>query len=43
MIARAKGNHFLVYHGAENVVFDQRPERQPASARQRKRASSDAA
>jgi FdhD protein len=27
MIARAKGNHFLVYHGAEDVVFDARPAR----------------
>jgi FdhD protein len=25
MIARAKGEHFLVYHGAENLVFDHRP------------------
>ena len=29
MIARAKGNHFLVYHGAENISFDAKPE-QPA-------------
>jgi FdhD protein len=26
MIARAKGKHFLVYNGAEDVVFDARPE-----------------
>jgi FdhD protein len=25
MIARAKGRHFLVYHGAEDVIFDERP------------------
>ena len=30
MIARAKGKHFLVYHGADNIVFDARPaERKP--------------
>jgi FdhD protein len=29
LIARAKGNHFLVYHGAENIRFDAKPE-QPA-------------
>lgn len=26
MIARAKGNRFLVYNNAENIIFDQRPE-----------------
>ena len=25
MIARAKGKHFLVYHGADNVEFDSIP------------------
>jgi FdhD protein len=25
MIARAKGRHFLIYHGAENLVFDAKP------------------
>mgnify|MGYP001550916354 FL=1 len=25
MIARAKGRHFLVYHGADNIVFDAQP------------------
>ena len=25
MIARAKGVHFLVYHGADDIVFDMRP------------------
>ena len=27
MIARAKGRHFLVYHGADNIIFDAPPER----------------
>ena len=27
MIARAKGKHFLVYTGAENVILDDKPER----------------
>ncbi len=25
MIARAKGSHFLVYNGAERIVFDAKP------------------
>ena len=29
MIARAKGRHFLVYHGADNVIFDAPPEKRP--------------
>ncbi len=29
MIARAKGKHFLVYNGAENIVFDAQPKRLP--------------
>ena len=29
MIARAKGKHFLVYHGAENIIFDAPPEQRP--------------
>ncbi|MGB5306550.1 MAG: formate dehydrogenase accessory sulfurtransferase FdhD [Gammaproteobacteria bacterium] len=29
MIARAKGRHFLVYHGADNVIFDAPPDRRP--------------
>lgn len=29
MIARAKGKHFLVYHGAENIEFDAQPQRLP--------------
>jgi FdhD protein len=28
LIARAKGSHFLVYHGAENITFDAIPVRQ---------------
>jgi FdhD protein len=30
MIARAKGQHFLVYNGAENIEFDATPRRKPA-------------
>jgi FdhD protein len=26
MIARAKGKHFLVYNGAENILYDAQPE-----------------
>jgi FdhD protein len=26
LIARAKGQHFLIYHGAEGVLFDAIPE-----------------
>jgi FdhD protein len=29
MIARAKGRHFLVYHGRDNVVFDAPPSPRP--------------
>jgi FdhD protein len=29
MIARAKGRHFLVYHGADNIIFDAPPEKHP--------------
>jgi FdhD protein len=29
MIARAKGKHFLIYNGAENIIFDAQPERRP--------------
>jgi FdhD protein len=29
LIARAKGKHFLIYNGAENIDFDAKPERQP--------------
>ncbi len=32
MIARAKGHHFLVYHGAEQVEFDATPARRPLRA-----------
>jgi len=28
MIARAKGKHFLVYNGAENIIYDARPQQQ---------------
>jgi FdhD protein len=30
MIARARGRHFLVYHGAENIEFDAPPEQHAA-------------
>lgn len=29
MIARAKGTHFLVYNGADNILFDLRPKPRP--------------
>lgn len=32
MIARAKGKHFLIYNGVDNIIFDQRP-KQPAQNR----------
>ncbi len=35
MIARAKGKHFLVYNGAEQVTFDARPPRTPGSRKRR--------
>jgi len=34
MIARAKGKHFLVYHGAENIIFDATPEQRPRHTKQ---------
>lgn len=40
MIARAKGRHFLVFNGAEQIDFDQRPAAKPVSEKStRKRAS----
>ncbi|MCB1741536.1 MAG: formate dehydrogenase accessory sulfurtransferase FdhD [Gammaproteobacteria bacterium] len=33
MIARAKGRHFLVYNGAEQIEFDAIPEPRPAASR----------
>ena len=33
MIARARGKHFLVYNGAENINFDAIPGQRPAQAR----------
>ena len=33
MIARARGKHFLVYNGAENISFDAIPGQRPAQAR----------
>ncbi len=32
MIARAKGRHFLIYNGADNVTLDAKPPVRPASA-----------
>jgi len=34
MIARAKGLHFLVYNGHENIEFDAIPQRRPAHEKQ---------
>ena len=31
LIARAKGEHFLVYHGADQIEFDAIPARRPGS------------
>ncbi len=33
MIARAKGRHFLIYNGGEQVIFDATPERRPVTGR----------
>jgi FdhD protein len=33
MIARAKGKHFLVYHGHQQVEFDAKPARRPLAVR----------
>ena len=35
LIARAKGRHFLVYNGAENIEFDAIPEPHPPGGRGR--------
>jgi FdhD protein len=35
LIARAKGRHFLVYNGAEGVLFDAIPEVRPEPVRRR--------
>jgi FdhD protein len=40
MIARAKGTHFLVYHGAADVVFDARPAARPTASLAAARAES---
>jgi len=36
MIARAKGRHFLVYNGADQIVFDARPPAVPGAAGERR-------
>ncbi len=33
MIDRAKVKHFLVYNGAENIIYDARPEARPMSTK----------
>lgn len=33
LIARAKGRHFLAYHGAENIIFDAPPADSPTARR----------
>ena len=44
LIARAKGRHFLVYHGAQSLVFDAIPEARPeARPEPRRRAAADEA
>ena len=35
MIARAKGKHFLVYSGADNVIYDAVPTKRPGDLRKR--------
>lgn len=42
MIARAKGEHFLVYHGDERIIFDARPVPRPAIAGRLDNARSEA-
>ncbi len=32
MIARAKGKHFLIYNGTENIIYDAKPEKRPVAA-----------
>lgn len=42
LIARAKGRHFLVYHGTENVLFDAIPEARPEMRKETpRRATAD--
>ena len=41
MIARAKGRHFLVYHGGELIEFDDVPPARPRHARKDTRAAPD--
>jgi FdhD protein len=38
LIARAKGQHFLVYNGADNLVFDAKPKQRPQPAARRAHA-----
>ena len=32
LIGRAKGRHFLVYNGHENIVYDKKPDPRPESS-----------
>jgi len=32
LIGRAKGRHFLVYNGHENIVYDKKPDLRPESS-----------
>ncbi|MEZ5476416.1 MAG: formate dehydrogenase accessory sulfurtransferase FdhD [Thiolinea sp.] len=32
LIARAKGRHFLIYHGAERIIFDAVPQPRPGES-----------
>jgi len=41
MIARAKGRHFLVYNGADQIAFDQPPPRKPATGERAGEAATD--
>jgi FdhD protein len=41
MVARAKGRHFLVYHGADNILFDAPPPPRPGDAPHRRAAGED--
>ena len=42
MIARAKGEHFLVYHGSDQIDFDARPAPRPADVERMESARSEA-
>ena len=29
LLGRAKGRHFLIYNGSENIIFDEKPKQRP--------------